>query len=122
MMLRAPAVSLAPARTQRCARPVLVRADPPQVRQTREFREGDSEVKRSDAGGVTQRPDGLYADLNAGQPRQKSNLSPEMKARLRKEYTGFGGSENTAMSSNYFLWISGIIATLAILSWLGGAL
>lgn len=35
------------------------------------------------------------ATVQAAMPKKKDNLSKEMKARLRAEYTGLGGTENT---------------------------
>lgn len=35
--------------------------------------------------------------------QKKSNLSPEMKKRLREEYVGFGGSSNTVGGSHAYL-------------------
>ncbi|EFJ49415.1 hypothetical protein VOLCADRAFT_74218 [Volvox carteri f. nagariensis] len=105
---------------------VLTRADPPSsgARVTREFREGDSEVTIPGApSNVSKQADGLYVDVNEPPRRPKTdNMSKEMKARLRAEYTGLGGAENKAMSSNYFLWISIIVALLAISSKLIGAI
>lgn len=49
-------------------------------------------------------------------------MSDEYKKKLRQEYLSLGGSPNTAMGSNYFLWIGGVIAFLAVLSWLTGAI
>lgn len=49
-------------------------------------------------------------------------MSKEMKARLRQEYIGFGGAENKAMSSNYFLWIAVVVAVLAVMSKMIGAI
>lgn len=46
----------------------------------------------------------------------------EYQKRLRDEYLAFGGSENTAMGGNYFLYIIVIISVLAVLSWLTGAI
>jgi hypothetical protein len=49
-------------------------------------------------------------------------MSPEMKARLKREYYGLGGSPNTKMGGNYFLYIILGIAFLAVLSALTGAI
>ena len=49
-------------------------------------------------------------------------MSKEMKARLRQEYVGFGGSESKAMGSNYFLVIAVVVAVLAVMSKLIGAI
>ena len=51
----------------------------------------------------------------------RREMSKEQKKKLRDEYLGLGGSANTKMSANYFLWISGFIATCAVLSKLIGA-
>jgi len=52
----------------------------------------------------------------------RSEMSDEYKKKLRQEYLSLGGSPNTAMGSNYFLWIGVVIGTLAVLSWLTGAI
>ncbi|GIL79761.1 hypothetical protein Vretimale_12400 [Volvox reticuliferus] len=110
----------------RSLRFVLARADPPSggARVTREFKEGDSEVTIPGApSNASKQTDGLYVDVNDPPRRPKQdNLSKEMKARLRAEYTGLGGAENTAMTSNYFLWICIIVAVLAISSKMIGAI
>ena len=49
-------------------------------------------------------------------------MSDAYKKKLREEYLSLGGSPNTAMVSNYFLWIGVVIGTLAVLSWLTGAI
>jgi L-ascorbate peroxidase len=49
------------------------------------------------------------------QPPRKE-LSDEMKAKLRNEYYGLGGSPNTTMGGNYFLYIILAISILAIMS------
>ena len=46
----------------------------------------------------------------------------EMQKKLRDEYLGFGGSPNTPMGANYFLYIILGISFLAVLSWLSGAI
>lgn len=53
---------------------------------------------------------------------ERAELSSSMKDKMRKEYLGLGGSENTAMGANYYLWIIVGISTLAIASWLSGAI
>lgn len=45
-----------------------------------------------------------------------------MQKKLRDEYLGFGGSPNTPMGANYFLYIILGISFLAVLSWLSGAI
>ena len=49
-------------------------------------------------------------------------MSDAYKKKLRDEYVSFGGSPNTAMGSNYFLWIILGISVLAVLSWLTGSI
>ncbi|CAL8462546.1 g2079 [Coccomyxa elongata] len=49
--------------------------------------------------------------------KPKDDMSPEFKKKLRDEYLSLGGSPNTAMGSNYFLWIIVIVSVLAVLSW-----
>ena len=48
--------------------------------------------------------------------------SQEMQKKLRDEYLGLGGSPNTPMGANYFLYIILGISFLAVLSWLSGAI
>ena len=62
----------------------------------------------------------FYNDERPLPPR--SEMSDEYKKKLRDEYLSLGGSPNTAMGSNYFLWIGVVIGTLAVLSWLTGAI
>ncbi|PNH07123.1 hypothetical protein TSOC_006451 [Tetrabaena socialis] len=103
---------------------VLTRAEPPTggARVTREYRDGDADVTVSPPA-AKQTSEGLYVDADAPRaPRPKSNLSKEMKTKLRQEYMGLGGAENTAMNSNYFLWMCGIVAVLAVCSKLIGAI
>jgi L-ascorbate peroxidase len=52
----------------------------------------------------------------------RDTMSPEMKKRLKQEYLGLGGSPNTAMGGNYFLYIILAISVLAVLSKLTGAI
>mmetsp|Transcript_33903 Transcript_33903/g.85812 ORF Transcript_33903/g.85812 Transcript_33903/m.85812 type:complete len:127 (-) Transcript_33903:316-696(-) len=103
---------------------VVVRADNPRVTEGRTFREDDGQMsgKPTNASGAGSGP--LYADEVARAPAaaRKDNLSKEMKKRLRQEYTGFGGAENSAMSSNYFLWIIVFISALAVASKITGAI
>lgn len=49
-------------------------------------------------------------------------MSDAYKKKLRDEYLSLGGSPNTAMGSNYFLWIIVAISVLAVLSWLTGSI
>ncbi|GFR48763.1 hypothetical protein Agub_g10584 [Astrephomene gubernaculifera] len=93
---------------------VIVRADPPSggVRVTREFREGDNDVTIPGAPTVRKEADGLYIDGDAPPPRpRKDNMSKEMKARLRAEYTGFGGSENKGIAAEEAHAVSALPAT-----------
>jgi hypothetical protein len=46
----------------------------------------------------------------------------EYQKRLRDEYLALGGSPDTAMGGNYFLYIILIVAGLAVLTWLTGAI
>ncbi|CAL5227541.1 g10530 [Coccomyxa viridis] len=68
-----------------------------------------SEAKPQEAGG------NFYNDEKPLKP--KDDMSPEYKAKLRNEYLSLGGSPNTPMASNYFLWIIIVISVLAVLSW-----
>lgn len=100
---------------------MVAHADGPRV--TREYREGDESVSVPKSSTTEPTPGGpLYADQVASQIKPKSNLSKEMKQRLRQEYVGLGGAEGKAMNSNYFLWIIGIISVLAVASKLTGAI
>ncbi|MEW5301373.1 MAG: hypothetical protein WDW36_004236 [Sanguina aurantia] len=91
--------SVRPVSTVRVAAPrcVIVRADP--VKVGRSYNENDDKIS-GPSGGATGKPattDGaLYADMVSSTPQSqkpKSNLSKEMKKRLREEYTGLGGAE-----------------------------
>jgi len=64
-----------------------------------------------------------YYSEAASTPR-KSDLSPEMKEKIRKEYLGFGGSADTPVAggTNPFVVISIIVAVLALLSKAIGAI
>ena len=62
----------------------------------------------------------FYNDDNPLPPR--TEMSDEYKKKLRAEYLSFGGSPNTKMGSNYFLWIIFGISSLAVLTWLTGNL
>jgi len=69
----------------------------------------NTEAKPQEAGGD------FYNDERPLKP--KDDMSPEYKAKLRNEYLSLGGSPNTPMGSNYFLWIIIVISVLAVLSW-----
>ncbi|KAI8470084.1 MAG: hypothetical protein J3K34DRAFT_266042 [Monoraphidium minutum] len=94
---------------------VVVRA-----KELREYREDSDQVINSKQEAPK---DGqpLYAD-QVKAAKKGDNMSKEMKARLRKEYVGFGGAENTAMGNNYFLWIAVTVAVLAVMSKMIGAI
>ncbi len=49
-------------------------------------------------------------------------MSDAYKAKLRKEYLSLGGSPNTAMGGNYFLYIILFVSVLAVLTKLTGAI
>ncbi|GMH45383.1 hypothetical protein BSKO_13340 [Bryopsis sp. KO-2023] len=53
---------------------------------------------------------------------KQADLSKSMKDKMRAEYLGLGGAENTKMGANYFLWIIVGISALAVASWLSGAI
>ncbi|KAI3438845.1 hypothetical protein D9Q98_001262 [Chlorella vulgaris] len=102
---------------------VLVRANQP----LREFNENDGKltagsdkVPEGDEEAGKEKAGPLYADENPPPPRD--TMSPEMKKRLKQEYLGLGGSPNTAMGGNYFLYIILAISVLAVLSKLTGAI
>eukprot|EP00472_Partenskyella_glossopodia_P011086 CAMPEP_0197536392 /NCGR_PEP_ID=MMETSP1318-20131121/53762_1 /TAXON_ID=552666 /ORGANISM="Partenskyella glossopodia, Strain RCC365" /LENGTH=156 /DNA_ID=CAMNT_0043094269 /DNA_START=79 /DNA_END=549 /DNA_ORIENTATION=- len=56
----------------------------------------------------------VYADEMTQPARKRPTMSMEQKKKLRDEYVGIGGGENTSMP-NYFLSISIFIALLSIL-------
>ena len=62
----------------------------------------------------------FYNDERDLPPR--TEMSDAYKKKLRDEYLSLGGSPNTAMGSNYFLWIIVAISVLAVLSWLTGSI
>lgn len=84
----------------------------------REYREDSGEMIVPGA----EEKKALYADQVQAAARKKDNMSKEMKARLRKEYIGLGGAENSAMTNNYFLWIAVTVAVLAVMSKMIGAI
>eukprot|EP00199_Chlamydomonas_sp_CCMP681_P005100 CAMPEP_0119103512 /NCGR_PEP_ID=MMETSP1180-20130426/1947_1 /TAXON_ID=3052 ORGANISM="Chlamydomonas cf sp, Strain CCMP681" /NCGR_SAMPLE_ID=MMETSP1180 /ASSEMBLY_ACC=CAM_ASM_000741 /LENGTH=136 /DNA_ID=CAMNT_0007088045 /DNA_START=10 /DNA_END=420 /DNA_ORIENTATION=- len=101
-------------------RVVLARADP---KVTRTYREDDGSMTQGSPTPASSEPQtgepAMYADeatpqQQAAAAARKSNLSKDMKARLRKEYTGFGGSSEKAMGGNYFLYIILIVSALAV--------
>ncbi|KAL4430170.1 hypothetical protein ABPG77_004952 [Micractinium sp. CCAP 211/92] len=101
---------------------LVVRAD---NRPLREYNEESGQVKASGSSGSAEAgkedpPKFLYADENPPPPRD--TMSPEMKARLRKEYYGLGGAPNQKMGNNYFLIIILVISALAVASKLTGAI
>ena len=44
----------------------------------------------------------------------RTEMSDAYKKKLRDEYLGLGGSPNTAMGANYFLWIIIGVSVLAV--------
>ena len=48
-------------------------------------------------------------------------MSKAQQDKLRKELLGFGGSPDTAMGANYYLYIIVIISALAVAAKLSGA-
>ncbi len=58
----------------------------------------------------------------AHQPPPRTEMSDAYKAKLRKEYLSLGGSPNTAMGGNYFLYIIILVAVLAVITKLSGAI
>eukprot|EP01026_Neomeris_dumetosa_P071376 TRINITY_DN72093_c0_g1_i3.p2 TRINITY_DN72093_c0_g1~~TRINITY_DN72093_c0_g1_i3.p2 ORF type:complete len:142 (-),score=20.18 TRINITY_DN72093_c0_g1_i3:139-528(-) len=78
----------------------------------------EAEVKEEPAPAVQ----GKTAYIDELKEPPKEEMSAEMKARLRKEYTSWGGSPGTAMGANYFLWIIVVVAVLAVLTKLTGAI
>jgi len=104
---------------------VLVRAggEGPRVTQGREYREDDGSMSTPGGNAGGDKP--LYADEAAKARRAsppKDNMSPEMKKKLRQEYLGLGGSTNTAMGGNYFLYVILFVGFLVVASSLTGAL
>ena len=55
-------------------------------------------------------------------PPPRTEMSDAYKAKLRKEYLSLGGSPNTAMGGNYFLYIIILVAVLAVITKLSGAI
>lgn len=88
----------------------------------KEYREGDSNftVPNEPQGEKNANPNSQYIDELPEPPRRE--LSPEMKARLKQEYYGLGGSPNRPMGGNYFLYIIVGVTFLAVASWLTGAI
>jgi hypothetical protein len=104
-----------------------VRAEDSQV--TREYNEKDGKVTQGSGAGSqqqstpTNKGGTAYIDeLPAPQDPPRSQMSPEMKKKLRDEYVGLGGAPNKPLAQNWFLWIILGISGLAVLSWLTGAI
>ncbi|KAG1665443.1 hypothetical protein FOA52_005785 [Chlamydomonas sp. UWO 241] len=79
-------------------RTVLARADP-RVTQGREYREDDGTISTPGSavgGGEPGAPTDPTMYAGEAPPPRKDNMSKEMKARLRNEYVGMGGSSNKA--------------------------
>lgn len=55
-------------------------------------------------------------------PPERTPLSEDMKTRMRDEYIGLGGAENSKMGQNWFLYIIVIISALAVASYLTGSI
>lgn len=53
---------------------------------------------------------------------ERTPLSEGMKKRMRDEYIGLGGAENSKMGQNWFLYIIVIISALAVASYLTGSI
>jgi hypothetical protein len=53
---------------------------------------------------------------------ERQAMSDAQKKKLREEYLSFGGSANTAMGGNYYLYIIVAISALAVAAKLTGAL
>ncbi|QDZ17939.1 hypothetical protein HOP50_01g04450 [Chloropicon primus] len=53
---------------------------------------------------------------------ERKAMSEAQKKKLRDEYLAFGGSANTAMGANYYLYIIVIISALAVAAKLSGAI
>ena len=52
---------------------------------------------------------------------ERKEMSKAQQDKLRKELLGFGGSPDTAMGANYYLYIIVIISALAVAAKLSGA-
>lgn len=94
----------------------------------------ESHAKLSELGAKFDPPEGITIDKPSTQPSKqpvpekfvaakyssdegtKKELSDAMKAKIRAEYLGLGGSPNQPLKTNYFLNIMIVIAVLAILS------
>lgn len=99
--------SPAPAAPARRTATTLRRAEPPAA--------GDDGGASPSAGGKD-----FYNDERPLPPR--TEMSDAYKKKLRDEYLALGGSANTAMGANYFLWIIVGISVLAVATWLTGAI
>eukprot|EP00892_Ulva_mutabilis_P002088 jgi/Ulvmu1/11880/UM081_0038.1 len=95
---------------------VVVRAD---VKVTGEYNEDSGQVSGpppAEKKEAKQNADGTYYidDLEAAEKPRKDPMSDDMKRKLRQQYVELGGSANTPMANNYFLYIILGIAGLAI--------
>ena len=52
---------------------------------------------------------------------ERKAMSDTQKEKLRREYLAFGGSPNSAMGANYYLYIIVVISALAVAAKLSGA-
>eukprot|EP00271_Cylindrocystis_brebissonii_P011406 TRINITY_DN288_c0_g1_i1.p1 TRINITY_DN288_c0_g1~~TRINITY_DN288_c0_g1_i1.p1 ORF type:complete len:420 (+),score=99.44 TRINITY_DN288_c0_g1_i1:61-1320(+) len=88
----------------------------------------ESHKKLSEQGAKFDPPEGVVIDdapkkfRAAEYSSGKSELSAEMKEKMRKEYLAFGGSPNQPLQSNYFLNIIIAISVLVILTKLVGGI
>lgn len=62
------------------------------------------------------------ADIGQVEQPERTPLSKGMKDKMREEYIGLGGAENTKMGQNWFLIISGVVAALAIAAYVSGSI
>lgn len=54
-------------------------------------------------------------------PTPRSEVSPEMKKKLRDEYLGFGGAPNQPLANNWFLYIILGVTFLVALTYITGS-
>ena len=106
----------------RAVRGVVVCAGGEETRKNLDAMLGGAEAEEAPEGAEAEEEQGEKWEQKEGEMFIRREMSKEQKKKLRDEYLGLGGSANTKMSANYFLWISGFIATCAVLSKLIGAI
>lgn len=92
-------------------RRVIVRAEEP--------KEGEKDEAGSKAKDPVNKGGTAYIDELPPTPR--SEVSPEMKKKLRDEYLGFGGAPNQPLANNWFLYIILGVTFLVALTYITGS-